>query len=384
MTRLRLQIVSCVQDFSTLTALVVRNTLCDGSSYPALSIPRSRMLLGVSLAFFQIIENPMSTSLRGHVVQPIAGSVRPSKESDRCNLGGWRGVYAASLLVATIAIASSGQTFTTIANFDKANGAVPYYGSFVQGMSGDLFGATSGGGAYAGGTVFRVTGQGTLSTVYSFCAQTNCSDGRIGLAGLAQDREGNLYGMTGEGGGSADCFGGCGTIFRITPGGSLTTIHNFCSQANCTDGNYPFAGLAAADDGNFYGTTGWGGAYYGGTVFRISPGGTFATVYAFCTQTNCVDGAEPLAGLVQGSDGELYGTTYKGGAHNSGTVFKVTTGGKLTTLYSFCASVACADGFYPVAGLIQASDGDFYGRLIMAAPTPLLGARSSRSPLRVN
>ena len=98
-----------------------------------------------------------------------------------------------------------------------------------------------------------------------------------------------------------------------------------------------------------------------GTIFKITLQGALTTLYSFCSQPNCADGYDPMAGLVQGTDGKLYGTTYSGGANGLGSIFSVTTAGVLTTLYSFCAQTGCADGVAPGAALIQATDGNFYG-----------------------
>src|ERR1017187_8227351 len=124
---------------------------------------------------------------------------------------------------------------------------------------------------------------------------------------------------------------------------TLTTIHRFCSQSGCPDGASPSAGLVQATNGDLYGTTPHAGANDDGTIFKITPGGTLTTLYSFWSQTNCTDGATPYAGLVQAANGDLYGTTYYGGTNGGGTVFKITQGGTLTTLYSFCSQTNCTD-----------------------------------------
>ena len=116
---------------------------------------------------------------------------------------------------------------------------------------------------------------------------------------------------------------------------SLTTLYGFCSQPNCTDGSFPNGGLVQATDGNFYGTASAGGDSGDGTVFKISPTGAPATLYSFCTLPNCPDGYDPSAGLVQATDGNFYGTTRIGGPQNDGTIFQITPSGRLTTLHSF-------------------------------------------------
>src|SRR5271163_2398480 len=139
----------------------------------------------------------------------------------------------------------------------------------------------------------------TFTTLHSF----DNTDGAFILAGLIQATDGNFYGTAYEGG--ANCApDGCGTIFKITPGGTLTTLHSFCSQSNCTDGEYPEAGLIQATNGNFYGTTyAGGGANSRGTVFKITSSGTLTTLYSFCPQSGCPDGSDPQAGLAQATNG---------------------------------------------------------------------------------
>jgi uncharacterized repeat protein (TIGR03803 family) len=174
---------------------------------------------------------------------------------------------------------------------------------------------------------------------------------------LVQATGGNFYGTTLGGGAN-----GWGTVFKISPGGGpVKTLYSFCSQSGCTDGANPYAALVQATDGNLYGTTRDGGANNQGTVFRITPSGTLTTLYSFCSQSGCTDGTNTQAALVQGTDGNLYGTTYAGGANSLGTIFKITPSGTLTTLYSFCSQSNCYDGAYPEAGLVQDTNGNFYG-----------------------
>jgi uncharacterized protein (TIGR03437 family) len=265
--------------------------------------------------------------------------------------------FAVLVLCATTVIALPAQTPTTVVTFNGTNGDEPQ-SSLVQDSDGNFYGTTAVGGAYSVGTVFKLTPSGTLTTLYSFCHQyAPCVDGAILYAGLIRASDGNFYGTTNQGGANSNA----GTVFKISPGGTLTTLYRFCSQGSpCADGASPFAGLIQATDGNFYGTTAVG-ANGGGTVFKITPGGTLTTLYSFCSHVGCADGEWPKAGLIQASDGSFYGTTNQGGANGGGTVFKITPGGTLTTLYSFCSQAGCTDGAAPLAGLIQASDGNFYG-----------------------
>jgi len=220
-------------------------------------------------------------------------------------------------------------------------------------------------GANSFGTVFKITPSGSRTTIYSFCAQSSCTDGSYPEAGLVQGSDGDLYGTTLGGG-----VWGYGVVFKITPSGAVTTLYSFCSQISCYDGRGADAALIQATDGNLYGTTALGGANansFGGygTVFSITPSGTRFTLYSFCAQSLCTDGAYPYAGLVQATDGNLYGTTAGGGANGVGTVFQISPSGKLTILYSFCSQKnsngGCTDGDIPYGGLVQGTNGTFYG-----------------------
>jgi uncharacterized repeat protein (TIGR03803 family) len=321
---------------------------------------------------------------------------------------GWSKVACvAFVLCAALPLAGAAQTFTSMVSFDGAKGANPQFVSLVQGMDGNLYGTTMNGGTRNAGALFRMTPTGKLTTLYSFCSLAYCVDGSHPNSGLVLGADGNLYGTT-----TTDFnTPAYGTVFRITPGGALTTLHTFCAQPNCADGGYPVAALALGADGNFYGTTTVGGDYgygtvfkmtpdgtltvldsldltvgvtvwgpliqgpdgdlygtaidggthNGGTVFKITPSGTPTLLYSFCSQAGCADGAGPFAGLVLGRDGDFYGTTYWGGDYDAGTIFKITPAGTLTTLHSFCAQSGCADGFNPTAGLAPGTDGNFYG-----------------------
>jgi uncharacterized repeat protein (TIGR03803 family) len=331
----------------------------------------------------------------------------------------WRSFGILCLALVATAIASPAQehklsapAFTTLDSFDNTDGAAPA-ASLLQATDGNLYGTANDGGANGGGTVFRLTPDGKLTSFYSFCSQSDCTDGQYPVAALIQAADGNFYGTTLAGG-----TYGNGTVFTITPSGALTTLHSF----DATDGANPTAALVQATDGNFYGTTstsgtsGYGtvfkitpsgalttlhsfnsvdganpwatliqaidGNLYGttsgcgpagshscasegyGTIFKITPSGTLTTLYSFCSQTDCLDGANPYAGLVQASDGNLYGTTAFYGADGRGTIFKITPSGSLSTLHSFCSESNCKDGANPESALIQATDGSFYGTTV--------------------
>jgi uncharacterized repeat protein (TIGR03803 family) len=241
--------------------------------------------------------------------------------------------------------------YTSLYSFSGTNdGALPY-GGLVQGSDGNFYGTTPGGGtngAIHWGTVFKISTNGALITLFSF----DWFDGASPYAGLVQGRDGSFYGTTSEG----NTIGGYGTVFKISTNGALTSLYSF---RGTNDGALPSGGLVQGSDGNFYGTTERGGTNDFGTVFKISTNGAYNRLYSF---TGGNDGGGPN-GLVQGSDGNFYGTTERGGANNSGTVFKMTSSGALTILYSFTGGNGGANPWAGLvrAGLVQGIDGSFYG-----------------------
>ena len=244
---------------------------------------------------------------------------------------------------------------TTVYNFCSGSGCVSGgfnypqgAGGLVQATNGDLYGTTWGGGAYGNGAVFGISPSGKLITQYSFCAQSGCPDGSNPYFGLVPATDGNLYGVTDAGGAN-----GYGTVFKITPAGELTTLYSFCAVSGCADGSLPYAGLVQATDGNLYGTTRSGGASGAGTVFKITLSGNLTTLYSF---SGAADGANPQATLAEAPNGSLYGTTYGGGT-GSGTIFTIALNGTLTTLHTFNGS----DGGASQAAFIVATDGNLYG-----------------------
>jgi uncharacterized repeat protein (TIGR03803 family) len=285
-------------------------------------------------------------------------------------------------------VEGSAQTYKIV-----ANNSTDSYNPFIQGLDGNLYGTTNATqGTYGyGGSVIKMTPAGVITTVYQFCSLPNCTDGQD-VGGIIFGTDGNIYGVTQAGGAnsSIDCSGevvqSCGTVFKLTTKGKLTTLYNFCSQTNCTDGFSPRNALVQAANGNFYGVTYYGGNSPGcpndgvqplgcGTVFEITPSGKFATVYSFCTQGTCSDGAFPAGPLVQGSNGEFYGTTLYGGTGfggvqcgsqglGCGTIFEVGGAGVLKTLYNFCIPDGCPDGAHPDTGLVLATNGLLYGSTV--------------------
>jgi uncharacterized repeat protein (TIGR03803 family) len=271
----------------------------------------------------------------------------------------------------SVFMVGSGGGVTNVASFDGITGDAPV-GGLVQGPDGNFYGTTIFGGTNEVGNVFMMTPAQTnyvmntngtyvtnitavLTNIYSF---TGGSDGANPVAPLIVGADGGLYGTTEFGGDFAD-----GNVFRITTNGVITNLYSF---TNGVDGGTPTNALMQAADGNFYGVTVFGGTHAFGNVFRLTPGGAFSNVYSF---TGGTDGKYPNGPLVQGVDGSLYGTT----RHNKisvfefyGVLFKVTTNGGYTLLYALNAG----DGHYPAAGMLQGSDGLFYGTAEYGGGTP--------------
>ena len=333
-----------------------------------------------------------------------------------------RGTIRLAALVAALPVLAGScprsgcaQTAATVTTLARLGGDPDGYhprAPLVDGGDGFLYGTIEAGGPPNCGTVFKAAPDGTLTTLYVF---TGGADGANPIGGLVRGGDGNFYGTT-----SGASSGGTGTIFRITAAGALTTLHSFDAltgvgvQLN-SDGGHPHATLIQASDGNFYGTAMFGGAngegtvfrlsaagafakladfpdsFYGGVtaglaeggdgnfygvaegagdegygaVFKVTPGGALTTFYAF---TDGSDGELPNNGLVKGPDGNLYGTTLRGGGNNVGTFFRLTTGGALTTLHDFADASEGSVGGTP---LTLGADGNFYGATNLDGPTGL-------------
>lgn len=263
-------------------------------------------------------------------------------------------VYGGSYGYGTAFELSANQTETVLHSFAKgSDGGYPIC-SLVEDASGNLYGTTWGGGL-THGIVFKIASGGSETVLHSFAY--NSSDGGYPTAGLVLGSDGNYYGTTNTGGGSANA----GTIFKITPSGSETLLYTFTGGS---DGGNPQAPLIQGSDGNFYGTTSAGGAHGDGTVFQVTPAGVETVVYSFAGGTS--DGSDPVAGLLHASDGNFYGTTKQGGSSGDGTVFKLTSDGLETVVYSFTGG--STDGAAPAASLIEGSDGKLYGTTSAGGP----------------
>jgi uncharacterized repeat protein (TIGR03803 family) len=298
-------------------------------------------------------------------------TVRSSVLSGPVDIRRWFPAAVALMLAWPLAGASAA-SLTPLYSFcsqtDCGDGYLPRAG-LIFGSDGALYGTTAyGGTSGVNSTVFKLTPAATPpwneTVLYKFCQTANCSDGYLPVAGLIFGSDGALYGTTRFGGGS----GGNGTVFKLTLAGAETVLYNFCSKSNCSDGSEPFAGLIFGSDGALYGTTFSGGTSGNGTVFKLTLAGTETVLYNFCSKANCRDGANPGAGLIFGSSGApgahlsvLYGTTSIGGTPSDGTVFKLLSAGAETVLYNFCSKSNCSDGSEPFAGLIFGSDGALYG-----------------------
>jgi uncharacterized repeat protein (TIGR03803 family) len=260
---------------------------------------------------------------------------------------GWKKFFALTLVWMATALLAPAQTLTTLHSFGFfGDGALPNFATPTQGRDGDIYGTTSlGGSKIVGcfcGTAFKISPQGALTAV-SF----DGTDGATPNAGLVLGPDGLLYGTTSSGGASAN-----GEVFSLNPKTrAITVLHSF----NGSDGASPDAPLTLGPGGKYYGTTSVGGATNNGTVFSITPSGTFTSLHSF---SSGADGANPFgAGLTVGSDGALYGVTFFGGNGTLGTIFRITASGTLTILYDFDGT----NGANPYGTLLLAADGNMYG-----------------------
>jgi uncharacterized repeat protein (TIGR03803 family) len=240
--------------------------------------------------------------------------------------------------------------FETLHSFADSDGNNPQ-APLVQGSDGGFYGTTYRGGTNGVGSIFRIDSDGTFLSLYSFPSQNNL-EGENPSAALVQGTDGNFYGTT-QGGG----LFAVGGVFSITSYGTFTPIYMFTNQV--TGGVYWFTGVAPwnlveGNDGNFYGTTESGGIGGYGNIFLVSPNGAFANLYSFDGN----DGQLPYGGLVLGSDGNFYGSTSMGGTNGGyGTIFEISSNATFSSLFSFSGT----NGSTPDGSLVEGNDGNFYG-----------------------
>ncbi len=260
------------------------------------------------------------------------------------------------LCVAVIGIpgfgAHAAAVLTTLYSFTGTNYGRQPECVLLEGSDGYFYGTTYWGGTNNLGTVFKITSDGMLTSLHSF---DGTNDGSHPLGNLVQGSDGSIYGTTQMGGAG----GGAGTVFKITSDGVLTTLHSFTGGS---DGEEVFNGLVQGSDGCFYGTTGYGGgANAEGTLFKITSDGVLTTLHTFWA-SNRNDGLMPYAGLVQGSDGGFYGATTRSGVLGMGTIFQMSMDGTLTTLCYLTNNADPMNTCYST--LVAGSDGYFYGTIL--------------------
>ena len=295
-----------------------------------------------TLVDFNSSTAPKGASPRGSLVQGTDGNFYGMTQ-----YGGANGVGTAFTMTPAGVV-------TTLVEFNSSTapkGAYPE-GSLVQGTDGSFYGMTYEGGVHNFGTVFRMTPAGVVTTLVEFNRHT-APKGRNPMGSLVLGTDGNFYGLTSEGGAN-----GWGTAFQMTSTGVLTTLVEF-NYKTAPKGLLPMGSLVLGTGGNFYGMTNAGGANNFGTVFEMTPAGVLTTLVEF-NETSAPKGSSPRGTLVLGTDGNFYGTTGQGGANNHGTAFKMTPAGVLTTLVEFNEFTA-PKGRYPVGSLVQGADGEFYG-----------------------
>lgn len=257
--------------------------------------------------------------------------------------------FVAVALTFSLSMRAEAQTVDFIAQFSGVQGSST---GVVQATDGNFYGVASG--ASYHGQIFRITPTGKLNTIYSFCSLPGCTDGEYPGRAPILASDGNLYGVT-DGGTTIGS-----TVYKVTLDGQLTTLYTFCA-ASCADGVFA-NGVIEGTDGNFYGTTAASGNGGGGTIFRISPTGQFKLLYTFCSLAKCADGSTPYFPPVQSSDGNFYGTTYAGGVAGGGVVYELTPSGTYTVLHNFCgqSGMNCKTGGNP-STVIADNKGNIFG-----------------------
>jgi uncharacterized repeat protein (TIGR03803 family) len=268
---------------------------------------------------------------------------------------------ACAAITFSLAGRAQAQTLSYLAVFNGTNGSGP--SAVIQATDGNFYGTTAGAGEGAGsvGNIVRITPSGEISSIYSFCSQPHCADGEVPETPPILGSDGNLYGVTAGGGSDLDNGGLWGTVYKITLDGQLTTLYTFCTVSPCLDGATP-VGIMQAADGNLYGVTNSaGGESNAGTLFKISATGEFSIVHTFCSLANCADGSAPASAPIQGIDGSLIGATRWGGTHGGGVVYAMSALGTFNVVHTFfCANGPCPRGYDP-NGVVQDAAGNLFG-----------------------
>jgi uncharacterized repeat protein (TIGR03803 family) len=250
--------------------------------------------------------------------------------------------FASSAVFMTLLGVSAAQ-MKVLYNFNGTIGSNPPEIALTQGRDGQIYGTASLGGISGLGSIFKITTDGQVTALHDFSG----SDGQYPEAGLTLGADGNFYGTTEEGG-----TGSWGVLFKMSPAGAVTILHNFNQDG--VDGFLPLSSPILASDGNFYGATSYGGTNNAGTVYKLTPAGVYTTIYNYDSSVGYGAGFSPT----QGRDGNLYVVAISGGSDNCGSIIKISTSGVLLNSYSFDCG---ANGGNPQASLLQASDGNFYG-----------------------
>ncbi len=261
---------------------------------------------------------------------------------------------ACAAFTLSLAVCAQAQTVSQF-NLDGQTGYEPYT-TVTQATDGNFYGTTGFGGPNFEGNIFRMTPSGEITNIHNFCGLPNCADGWAGSWPPILAPDGNLYGVTS--GQTVDGVTYGQTLYRLTVDGEFTNLFPICGS----DCSYPL-GITLARDGSFYGVSGGGGASDSGTIFRVSLTGQYTVLHSFCSLPNCTDGYYALYPPIQGNDGNFYGTTEVGGSENTGAVYRLTPSGTYTVIHNFCAyeNNRCPEGTFPAAGLVQDAQGNFFG-----------------------
>jgi uncharacterized repeat protein (TIGR03803 family) len=351
-------LLACPARAQTYTILYSFKGAPDGAyPYAGVVTDRSGNLFGITETgghyqtgtVFKIDSSGTETVQHAFVKAEGGGSMSALLLDREGNLYGTNPIGGGLAPVGTVFELSRGGKLAPLYRFGGglADGNSPY-GALIRDDAEDLYGATSGGGAFLSGTIFKIDHQtGAETILYNFQGQP---DGAGPNGGLVRDAQGNLYGTTILGGVNGNP--GFGTVFKLDAAGNETVLYSF---EGGSDGEQPGAGLIRDSAGNFYGTTiiGGGGS---GTVFKLDPSSGETVLHRFGSSST--DGIQPHAGVVRDAAGNFYGTTYFGGAFGDGTVYKLDPGGNLTILHSFAWGT---DGAGPWGGVIRDAAGNLYG-----------------------